>query len=994
MSDQDVNPEHISDAQPAGTGLVLPGQTLPTTLYVIPIHNRPFFPAQVLPVIVNEEPWAETLELVAKTDHHSLALFFMDNPPEDPRHFDVNSLPEHGTLVRVHHASREGGKLQFVAQGLSRVRIRGWIKRHRPPFMVEVDYPKTPIDPSDEVKAYGMALINAIKELLPLNPLYSEELKNYLNRFSPNDPSPLTDFAAALTTAPGGELQEVLDTVPILKRMEKVLPLLRKEVEVARLQKELSAEVNRKIGEHQREFFLKEQLKIIQQELGITKDDKSADADEFRARLEGKVLPEQARKRIDEELNKLSILESGSPEYAVTRNYLDWATALPWGVYGKDKLDLKHARKVLDKHHAGLDDIKDRILEFLAVGSFKGEIAGSIVLLVGPPGVGKTSIGKSIAESLGRPFYRFSVGGMRDEAEIKGHRRTYIGALPGKLVQALKEVEVMNPVIMLDEIDKLGASYQGDPASALLETLDPEQNVEFLDHYLDLRLDLSKVLFVCTANTLDSIPGPLLDRMEVIRLSGYISEEKLAIAKRHLWPKQLEKAGVPKGRLSISDAALRAVIEGYAREAGVRQLEKQLGKLVRKSVVKLLEDPESKVKIGPRDLEDYLGMPVFRSEQVLSGIGVITGLAWTSMGGATLPIEATRIHTLNRGFKLTGQLGEVMKESAEIAYSYIGSHLKKYGGDPTFFDQAFVHLHVPEGATPKDGPSAGVTMASALLSLARNQVPKKGVAHAGHLRVVHAVHVHARHLRMVHLAGGPRRRAMPHGAVVHAAHAHVVHADQRARIGRRHRRAKPFGQRQGAAGVAAAVHGLGEEGIGALAARFDDHVVGLGHGDAQLVDADRLDVLSVGGHHGHLQAGNADVEIAHRRGVDEAQAELFAGAEQAGPVAVRRLSVEQVGIGVAADVGEIGGTHLHLGPHLAVGQGRGPAVGADVVDEVADGALVEVVVVGLLLQLGEDALRLLVRPVAEQHHVVAVVAERFRLAGVDHQGAVDPGLLL
>ena len=713
MSDQDVNPEHISDAQPAGTGLVLPGQTLPTTLYVIPIHNRPFFPAQVLPVIVNEEPWAETLELVAKTDHHSLALFFMDNPPEDPRHFDVNSLPEHGTLVRVHHASREGGKLQFVAQGLSRVRIRGWIKRHRPPFMVEVDYPKTPIDPSDEVKAYGMALINAIKELLPLNPLYSEELKNYLNRFSPNDPSPLTDFAAALTTAPGGELQEVLDTVPILKRMEKVLPLLRKEVEVARLQKELSAEVNRKIGEHQREFFLKEQLKIIQQELGITKDDKSADADEFRARLEGKVLPEQARKRIDEELNKLSILESGSPEYAVTRNYLDWATALPWGVYGKDKLDLKHARKVLDKHHAGLDDIKDRILEFLAVGSFKGEIAGSIVLLVGPPGVGKTSIGKSIAESLGRPFYRFSVGGMRDEAEIKGHRRTYIGALPGKLVQALKEVEVMNPVIMLDEIDKLGASYQGDPASALLETLDPEQNVEFLDHYLDLRLDLSKVLFVCTANTLDSIPGPLLDRMEVIRLSGYISEEKLAIAKRHLWPKQLEKAGVPKGRLSISDAALRAVIEGYAREAGVRQLEKQLGKLVRKSVVKLLEDPESKVKIGPRDLEDYLGMPVFRSEQVLSGIGVITGLAWTSMGGATLPIEATRIHTLNRGFKLTGQLGDVMKESAEIAYSYIGSHLKKYGGDPTFFDQAFVHLHVPEGATPKDGPSAGPALPGA-----------------------------------------------------------------------------------------------------------------------------------------------------------------------------------------------------------------------------------------------------------------------------------------
>ncbi|SHL66319.1 endopeptidase La [Phytopseudomonas punonensis] len=713
--------------------LMLPGQNLPDKLYVIPIHNRPFFPAQVLPVIVNEEHWAETLELVSKTEHKTLALFYVDTPVTDPRHFDTSSLPEHGTVVRIHHVSNDDGKLQFVAQGLTRVRIRDWLKHHRPPYLAEVEYPRNANDGRDEVKAYAMALINVIRELLPLNPLYNEELKNYLNRFSPNDPSPLTDFAAALTTAQSKVLQEVLDTVPILKRMEKVLPLLRKEVEVARLQNELSDEVNRSVGEHQREFFLKEQLKIIQQELGITKDDRSADTEQFTQRLEGKTLPEQARKRIDEEMNKLSVLETGSPEYAVTRNYLDWATSVPWGVVGKDKLDLKHARKVLDDHHAGMDDIKERITEFLAVGAFKGEIAGSIVLLVGPPGVGKTSIGKSIAESLGRPFYRFSVGGMRDEAEIKGHRRTYIGALPGKLVQALKDVEVMNPVIMLDEIDKMGSSFQGDPASALLETLDPEQNVEFLDHYLDLRLDLSKVLFVCTANTLDSIPGPLLDRMEVIRLSGYITEEKLAIAKRHLWPKQLDKAGVSAKQLSISDSALRALIEGYAREAGVRQLEKQLGKLVRKAVVKLLDDPQTKVKIAAKDLEGYLGMPVFRSEQVLSGVGVITGLAWTSMGGATLPIEATRIHTLNRGFKLTGQLGEVMKESAEIAYSYISSNLKTYKGEPTFFDQAFVHMHVPEGATPKDGPSAGVTIASALLSLARNKAPKKGVAMTGEL---------------------------------------------------------------------------------------------------------------------------------------------------------------------------------------------------------------------------------------------------------------------
>ena len=726
----DIHQEFEQDL--SSTGLVLPDQNLPDKLYIIPVHNRPFFPAQVLPIIVNEDPWSETLELVAKTPHQRLALFYMDAPAAEATTFDPDSLPEHGTMVRVHHASKEGGKLQFVAQGMTRVRIRGWLRR-KPPYLVEVEYPQSDEDPRDEVKAYGMALINAIKELLPLNPLYSEELKNYLNRFSPNAPSPLTDFAAALTTAPGAELQEVLDTVPVLKRMEKVLPLLRKEVEVAKLQKELTGEVNRKIGERQREFFLKEQLKIIQQELGITKDDRSADADEFRSRLEGKVVPPAAQRRIDDELQKLSVLETGSPEYAVTRNYLDWATSMPWGLYSEDKLDLEHARKVLNAHHAGLDDIKDRIIEFLAVGAFRGEIAGSIVLLVGPPGVGKTSIGKSIAESLGRRFYRFSVGGMRDEAEIKGHRRTYIGALPGKLVQALKEVEVMNPVIMLDEVDKLGSSHQGDPASALLETLDPEQNVGFLDHYLDLRLDLSKVLFVCTANSLYSIPGPLLDRMEIIRLSGYITEEKLAIAKRHLWPRQLQRAGVPKNRLTISDSALRSLIEGYAREAGVRQLDKQLGKVVRKAVVKLLDEPESKIKIGPKDIESYLGMPFWHPEQLLTGIGVVTGLAWNSMGGATLPIEATRIHTLNRGFKLTGKLGDVMKESAEIAFSYVNSHLKEFKGDPSFFDQAFVHMHVPEGATPKDGPSAGISMASALLSLARNQAPKKGVAMTGEL---------------------------------------------------------------------------------------------------------------------------------------------------------------------------------------------------------------------------------------------------------------------
>jgi len=399
----------------------------------------------------------------------------------------------------------------------------------------------------------------------------------------------------------------------------------------------------------------------------------------------------------------------------------------------EDKLDLKHARSVLDEHHEGVEDVKERILEFLAVGAFKGEISGSILLLVGPPGVGKTSIGRSVADALGRKFYRFSLGGMRDEAEIKGHRRTYIGAMPGKFVQALKEVEVANPVIMLDEIDKIGASFQGDPASALLEVLDPEQNSEFLDHYLDLRVDLSKVLFVCTANQLDTIPGPLLDRMETLRLSGYVAEEKLFIAKKHLWPKQLERHGLKDQQLRINDAALKYVIDFYCRDAGVRTLEKQLARIMRKSIVRLLDGKETRLRVGKKDIDILLGQPLFQADRPLRGIGVVTGLAWTSMGGATLPIESSQVHTLNRGFKLTGRLGDVMKESAEIAYSYVVAHLRDYDCDQDFFDMSMVHLHVPEGATPKDGPSAGVTMATSLVSLARRERIKRPLAMTGEL---------------------------------------------------------------------------------------------------------------------------------------------------------------------------------------------------------------------------------------------------------------------
>ncbi|MDX1796372.1 MAG: endopeptidase La, partial [Hydrogenovibrio sp.] len=465
----------------------------------------------------------------------------------------------------------------------------------------------------------------------------------------------------------------------------------------------------------------------------MVKDDRTADADLFYERLEKLALSDEALQKADEELNKISILDPQSPEYGVSRNWLDWITQLPWGQHSKDILDLKRAKKILDKGHDGLDDVKDRILEFLAVGALKGEVSGSIICLVGPPGVGKTSIGRSIAETLGRQFYRFSVGGMRDEAEIKGHRRTYIGAMPGKFIQALKDCGTENPVIMLDEIDKIGSSYQGDPASALLEVLDPEQNSEFMDHYLDVRFDLSKAVFICTANTLDTIPGPLLDRMEVIRLSGYITEEKIQIAKHHLWPSLLEDAGLSKKQVQITLPAIRHIIDGYAREAGVRNLKKQLAKIIRKLAIRFVKEDVKQATIHVQDLEGMLGQPRFTPEKTNLQIGTVTGLAWTSMGGATLTIEASRVHTLNRGFKLSGQLGEVMQESAGIAYSYIASNLEKYKADPEFFDKAFVHLHVPDGATPKDGPSAGITMATALLSLARNEPIKKLLAMTGEL---------------------------------------------------------------------------------------------------------------------------------------------------------------------------------------------------------------------------------------------------------------------
>jgi ATP-dependent Lon protease len=712
------------------SNLARPGEVIPNLIHLLPVTSRPFFPGQAVPLLMETEYWAETMEAATNTAHHLLGVVLSEAKTAE------TSGPEHfmqiGTLCRIHRVMRSEGKLQVLVECLQRFQIEKFMQKE-PPFTAQVRYLPEPIPGNqDEIKAYALAIINTIKELLPLNPLYAEELRMFLDRFGPDDPSHLTDFAASLTTSDKRQLQTVLETVDLLSRMEKVMELLHHELELAKAQYEIRRTVEERMEGQQREFFLREQLKAIQQELGIEKDDRTAELDKFRERLESLQLTEQAADRVHEEMEKMAVLETGSPEYSVTRNYLDWITLLPWGVDSEDKLDLKFARKTLDKDHYGLQDVKERILEFLALGIMKGQIAGSIILLVGPPGVGKTSIGHSIAEALGRKFFRFSVGGIRDEAEIKGHRRTYIGAMPGKFIQAMKEVGTENPVIMLDEIDKIGASYQGDPASALLEVLDPEQNHEFLDNYLDLRFDLSKVLFICTANQLDTIPRPLLDRMEMISLSGYIASEKLQIARKYLLPRQLDRAGLKRGDLKLDSKTLRAIIDGYARDAGVRRLEKEIGKIVRKAVVKVLEGEQKPIQINQENLKDYLGGPVFRDERNLSGAGVVTGLAWTAMGGATLSVEAVKTHEFNRGFKLTGQLGDVMRESAEIAYGYVVSQAEALGVDAQFFKESFIHLHVPAGATPKDGPSAGITMASALLSLALGK-PVRNIAMTGEL---------------------------------------------------------------------------------------------------------------------------------------------------------------------------------------------------------------------------------------------------------------------
>lgn len=597
----------------------------------------------------------------------------------------------------------------------------------------------------EEIKSYSVAIINTIRELVRLNPLFKEELSFLIGTRVLESPGMLADFTATLTTARPFELQEVLETKDIRERLEKTLLLIQRELEISKTQVQITKRIEEKVGKQQREFFLKEQLKEIQKELGLNKDDHDAIIDKYQQAANKLQLSKEALDRFNEEIEKLAILFPSTPEYNNTRSYLDLIIALPWGVFSQDNYNLSNARKELDSQHFGLKDVKDRIIEFISVATLKGKLAGNIILLVGPPGVGKTSIGKSIAKSLNREFFRFSVGGLRDEAEIKGHRRTYISAMPGKIIQALKICKTSNPVIMLDEIDKLIQSSHGDPASSLLEVLDPEQNKEFLDHYLDVRFDLSNVLFICTANTTDTIPAPMLDRMEVIDISGYIFEEKVQIARKYLIPKLLESHGLTEKQWNMDDETLKLLICDYAREAGVRSSEKNLKKLMRKAAQSIVESKDNsteqepaieEITVNASTLSKVLGAPIFKEDELFGdkSIGVVKGLAYTTHGGAVLLIEANTIKTAKGGLKHTGLLGNVMVESTAISYNYIRSLLDQTDADSAkYFDEHEIHLHVPAGATPKDGPSAGITMASAIYSLIKKIPIRSNLAMTGEI---------------------------------------------------------------------------------------------------------------------------------------------------------------------------------------------------------------------------------------------------------------------
>jgi ATP-dependent Lon protease len=706
-------------------------QTLPNKLYIIPLSGRPLFPGVFTPIIITQEKDIKIVEEVLRQDKVLGLVLLKNEHSEQPEASDLYKI---GTVAKiVKKVNLPDGGINIFITTIDRFKIKK-VLSHKPQIVAAVEYLNDIINAdSRELKALTRSLLVETKSITEDNPFISDDMR--LNMINIDNPGKIADFVISLLNIDRHEQQKALETLDIKERIEQALMYIKKEQELMRIQKKIAKDMNEKIEKSQREYFLREELKAIKKELGEPIDAKSNEHLKFKEAIDELNFEGEIKEQVEQELEKFSFMEPSSSEYIVTRNYLDTIVNLPWQDPETEIIDLDKAKKILDRDHYGLEDIKERIIEYLAVRKLKQDNRGSIICLVGPPGVGKTSVGKSVAGALNKKFFRFSVGGMRDEAEIKGHRRTYVGAMPGKIIQGLKIVKTKDPVFMIDEIDKLGASFQGDPSSALLEVLDPEQNHAFRDHYLDLPFDLTRVLFITTANTLDTIPRPLLDRMEVIRLSGYIEDEKVEIAKKYLIPKSLKKHGLTRKHIRYSIKTLRTVAENYSRDAGMRSFEQSVDKIHRKAARQVVEGETGlPISITPENLEKYLKKPPFREEELKKADkpGMAVGLAWTSMGGDTLIIEAVGIPG-KEGFKLTGQMGDVMKESAGIAYSLVRKTAPKYGGKLSFFNKNVIHLHIPEGATPKDGPSAGITMATALLSLAINKKIKARLAMTGEL---------------------------------------------------------------------------------------------------------------------------------------------------------------------------------------------------------------------------------------------------------------------
>ncbi len=723
----------MSNPQP----IVPATQVLPAKLIIVPLVGKPIFPGIFTPIMITSDPDIQAAQQSLEGD--SMIGFVMTKEAEPDQQPTGNGLREVGTAAKiVKRINLPDGGMNLFISTVKRFRIKK-ILHQTAPITTAVEYLEEEETTGDEVKALTRALIGEMKQVSENNPLFSEEMR--LNMVNIDQPGKIADFIASMLNVDREDQQKVLEELNVRQRMEHVLTFIKKEQELLQIQKKIQKQINEKIEKSQREYFLKEQLKAIKEELGMPGDAKSSEYQRFKEAIEKLSLDSDVREQVEQELEKLSLMEPNSSEFTVTRNYLDTIINLPWGAPKPADIHLPRARKILDADHYGLEDVKERILEFLTVRKLKRDFKGSILCLVGPPGVGKTSVGRSIARALNKRFFRFSVGGMRDEAEIKGHRRTYVGAMPGKIIQGLKIVKTNDPVFMIDEIDKLGVSFQGDPSSALLEVLDPEQNVAFRDNYLDLPFDISNIFFITTANTLDTIPAPLRDRMEIIRLSGYIDEEKVAIARKYIIPRSLERTGLDKSSVKYTKRALLEIANGYAREAGVRNFEKSVDKIHRKLAKKLVSDElEVPVNVTPETVTELLGRPSFRGEEVkkVTASGMAIGLAWTQFGGETLMIEAIS-NSGKEGFALTGHLGDVMQESARIAYAYVRHVASRFGVGREAFENNQYHLHIPAGATPKDGPSAGITMAAALLSLVVGKRIKGKLAMTGELSLVGSV---------------------------------------------------------------------------------------------------------------------------------------------------------------------------------------------------------------------------------------------------------------